>query len=75
MILWLRELVKKESPFQLKARHYTRFKSFFKVPGLQIYYPCHNFENSEEKYAHELEHFQRYFVEKVEPKLEKILEI
>jgi len=73
MMLWLKEFVKKGSPFELEARHYKKFKSFFKVPGLQIYYPIHNFGDTKERGVRELEQFQEYFAEKVEPRLEKIL--
>ncbi|MFH1638588.1 MAG: hypothetical protein ABIB71_09240 [Candidatus Woesearchaeota archaeon] len=75
MVLWLEDLEKTEAPFQLEARHHARFKSFFNVPGLEIYYPIHNFGDTKERYAHELGQFQKYLAEKVEPRLGKMLSV
>lgn len=72
MLSWLKEDVKKESPFELESRHYKRFKSFFKVPGLKVYFPSHDFGDPKERGLEEVRHFQEYFAKKVLPKLEKL---
>ncbi|MBU4351865.1 MAG: hypothetical protein KKA65_04235 [Nanoarchaeota archaeon] len=72
MVSWLKEYVKSDSPFELEAKYYKKFGSFFKVPGLKVYFPVHNFGDVKGRGLEEVKHFQKYFAEKIMPKLEKL---
>jgi len=72
MVSWLKEYVETESPFELETAYYEKFGSFFKVSGIKVYFPIHNFGDTKERGLQELKQFQKYFVEKIEPKLEKL---
>ncbi|MBR9683655.1 hypothetical protein GOV03_03895 [Candidatus Woesearchaeota archaeon] len=74
MAVWLKTLVGEEAPFQLESKHYKRFESFLKIPGLQIYYPICKFGDPKEAGEFELERFQKYLTKKVEPKLKKLID-